>query len=244
MMAHIESSSYIKNNNSSKIIKFVINNPKKKQANLSKVKIKITLSAFTTIKTRQKHTAIIFQQPNSSTNRYKKKSFKKKNKSSLHLITNKILACYQRKANKKIARLLNIPQKLNNSQNLNNSQVSCKNSVNSTITNLLKKPLNNALLAIKKKHLLLMPYVCNKSISYLLSKKKILKKINNLNAVNNYLLNNKKATNNKINNIKVNLSHILINSLNNAKVNLTPVINSILKTFLKSPYINNVKILN
>lgn len=89
-----------------------------------------------------------------------------------------------------------------------------------------------------------MPYVCNKSISYLLSKKKILKKINNLNAVNNYLLNNKKATNNKINNIKVNLSHILINSLNNAKVNLTPVINSILKTFLKSPYINNVKILN
>ncbi|HIA2412157.1 TPA: DNA-binding protein [Escherichia coli] len=244
MMAHIESSSYIKNNDGSEIMKFVMNNPEGERADLSKVEIEITLSAFTTMGTRQGHTAIIFQQPDGSTNRYEGKSFERKDESSLHLITNKILACYQREANKEIARLLNIPQELNNSQDLNNSQVSCKDSVDSTITDLLEKPLNNALLAIRKEHLLLMPYVCNESISYLLGEKGILKEIDDLNAVNNYLLNNKKATDNEINDIKVNLSHILIDSLDDAKVNLTPVIDSILETFLKSPYINDVRILD
>ena len=244
MMAHIESSSYIKNNDGSEIMKFVMNNPEGERADLSKVEIEITLSAFTTMGTRQGHTAIIFQQPDGSTNRYEGKSFERKDESSLHLITNKILACYQREANKEIARLLNIPQELNNSQDLNNSQVSCKDSVDSTITDLLEKPLNNALLAIRKEHLLLMPYVCNESISYLLGEKGILKEIDDLNAVNNYLLNNKKATDNEINDIKVNLSHILIDSLDDAKVNLTPVIDSILETFLKFPYINDVRILD
>ena len=244
MLAHIESSSYIKNNDGSEIMKFVMNNPEGERADLSKVEIEITLSAFTTMGTRQGHTAIIFQQPVGSTNRYEGKSFERKDESSLHLITNKILACYQREANKEIARLLNIPQELNNSQDLNNSQVSCKDSVDSTITDLLEKPLNNALLAIRKEHLLLMPYVCNESISYLLGEKGILKEIDDLNAVNNYLLNNKKATDNEINDIKVNLSHILIDSLDDAKVNLTPVIDSILETFLKSPYINDVRILD
>ncbi|EFM2069927.1 DNA-binding protein [Escherichia coli] len=244
MMAHIESSSYIKNNDGSEIMKFVMNNPEGERADLSKVEIEITLSAFTTMGTRQGHTAIIFQQPDGSTNRYEGKSFERKDESSLHLITNKILACYQREANKEIARLLNIPQELNNSQDLNNSQVSCKDSVDSTITDLLEKPLNNALLAIRKEHLLLMPYVCNESISYLLGEKGILKEIDDINAVNNYLLNNKKATDNEINDIKVNLSHILIDSLDDAKVNLTPVIDSILETFLKSPYINDVRILD
>ena len=244
MMAHIESSSYIKNNDGSEIMKFVMNNPEGERADLSKVEIEITLSAFTTMGTRQGHTAIIFQQSDGSTNRYEGKSFERKDESSLHLITNKILACYQREANKEIARLLNIPQELNNSQDLNNSQVSCKDSVDSTITDLLEKPLNNALLAIRKEHLLLMPYVCNESISYLLGEKGILKEIDDLNAVNNYLLNNKKATDNEINDIKVNLSHILIDSLDDAKVNLTPVIDSILETFLKSPYINDVRILD
>ncbi|HAJ0389071.1 DNA-binding protein [Escherichia coli] len=244
MMAHIESSSYIKNNDGSEIMKFVMNNPEGERADLSKVEIEITLSAFTTMGTRQGHTAIIFQQPDGSTNRYEGKSFERKDESSLHLITNKILACYQREANKEIARLLNIPQELNNSQDLNNSQVSCKDSVDSTITDLLEKPLNNALLAIRKEHLLLMLYVCNESISYLLGEKGILKEIDDLNAVNNYLLNNKKATDNEINDIKVNLSHILIDSLDDAKVNLTPVIDSILETFLKSPYINDVRILD
>ncbi|HAU8009473.1 TPA: DNA-binding protein [Escherichia coli] len=244
MMAHIESSSYIKNNDGSEIMKFVMNNPEGERADLSKVEIEITLSAFTTMGTRQGHTAIIFQQPDGSTNRYEGKSFERKDESSLHLITNKILACYQREANKEIARLLNIPQELNNSQDLNNSQVSCKDSVDSTIMDLLEKPLNNALLAIRKEHLLLMPHVCNESISYLLGEKGILKEIDDLNAVNNYLLNNKKATDNEINDIKVNLSHILIDSLDDAKVNLTPVIDSILETFLKSPYINDVRILD
>ena len=211
MMAHIKSSSYIKNNDGSEIMKFVMNNPEGERADLSKVEIE---------------------------------SFERKDESSLHLITNKILACYQREANKEIARLLNIPQELNNSQDLNNSQVSCKDSVDSTITDLLEKPLNNALLAIRKEHLLLMPYVCNESISYLLGEKGILKEIDDLNAVNNYLLNNKKATDNEINDIKVNLSHILIDSLDDAKVNLTPVIDSILEIFLKFPYINDVRILD
>ena len=244
MMAHIESSSYIKNNDGSELMKFVMNNPEGERADLSKVEIEITLSTITTMGTRQGHTAIIFQQPDGSTNRYEGKSFERKDESSLHLITNKILACYQREANKEIARLLNIPQELNNSQDLNNSQVSCKDSVDSTITDLLEKPLNNALLAIRKEHLLLMPYVCNESISYLLGEKGILKEIDDLNAVNNYLLNNKKATDNEINDIKVNLSHILIDSLDDAKVNLAPVIVSILETFLKSPYINDVRILD
>ncbi|BDH35101.1 SopA-central-domain-like hexapeptide repeat protein [Escherichia coli] len=244
MMAHIESSSYIKNNDGSELMKFVMNNPEGERAGLSKVEIEITLSTITTMGTRQGHTAIIFQQPDGSTNRYEGKSFERKDESSLHLITNKILACYQREANKEIARLLNIPQELNNSHDLNNSQVSCKGSVDSTITDLLEKPLNNALLAIRKEHLLLMPYVCNESISYLLGKKGILKEIDDLNVLNNYLINNKKATDNEINDIKVNLSHILIDSLDDAKVNLAPVIVSILETFLKSPYINDVRILD
>ncbi|WP_236264965.1 DNA-binding protein [Escherichia coli] len=244
MMAHIESSSYIKNNDGSEIMKFVMNNPEGERADLSKVEIEITLSTITTMGTRQGHTAIIFQQSDGSTNRYEGKSFERKDESSLHLITNKILACYQREANKEIARLLNIPQELNNFHDLNNSQVSCKGSVDSTITDLLEKSLNNALLAIRKEHLLLMPYVCNESISYLLGKKGILKEIDDLNVLNNYLINNKKATDNEINDIKVNLSHILIDSLDDAKVNLAPVIVSILETFLKSPYINDVRILD
>ncbi|EFN8760989.1 TPA: DNA-binding protein [Escherichia coli] len=244
MMAHIESSSYIKNNDGSELMKFVMNNPEGERADLSKVEIEITLSTITTMGTRQGHTAIIFQQPDGSTNRYEGKSFERKDESSLHLITNKILACYQREANKEIARLLNIPQELNNSHDLNNSQVSCKGSVDSTIADLLEKPLNNALLAIRKEHLLLMPYVCNESISYLLGKKGILKEIDDLNVLNNYLINNKKATDNEINDIKVNLSHILIDSLDDAKVNLAPVIVSILETFLKSPYINDVRMLD
>ena len=165
MMAHIKSSFYIKNNDGSEIMKFVMNNPEGERADLSKVEIEITLASAFNNGIREGHTVIIFTQPDGSTNRYEGKSFERKDESSLHLITNKILACYQREANKEIARLLNIPQELNNSQDLNNSQVSCKDSVDSTITDLLEKPLNNALLAIRKEHLLLMPYVCNESNS-------------------------------------------------------------------------------
>lgn len=122
--------------------------------------------------------------------------------------------------------------------------MSCKGSVDSTITDLLEKPLNNALLAIRKEHLLLMPHVCDESISYLLGEKGILEEIDKLYALNDHGIDNDKVGNNEINDIKVNLSHILIDSLDDAKVNLTPVIDSILETFSKSPYINDVRILD
>lgn len=122
MMAHIESSSYIKNNDGSEIMKFVMNNPEGERADLSKVEIEITLSTITTMGTRQGHTAIIFPQSDFLSFRYEGKSFERKDDSSLHLITNKVLACYQREANKEITRLLNNHQKLNNRQKLNNLQ--------------------------------------------------------------------------------------------------------------------------
>ncbi|EGM59194.1 hypothetical protein SFJ1713_4957 [Shigella flexneri SFJ17B] len=154
MMAHIEFSSYSKDTDGNEKMKFYMNNPEGERADLSKVKIEITLASASTKGIREGHTVIIFKQSDGSTNRYEGKSFERKDDSSLHLITNKVLACYQREANKKIARLLNNHQKLNNiqelndsqelnnSQKLNNSQVSCKGSVDSTITDLLEKALN------------------------------------------------------------------------------------------------------
>ncbi len=46
MMAHIESSSYIKNNDGSEIMNFVMNNPEGERADSSKVEIEITLSHY------------------------------------------------------------------------------------------------------------------------------------------------------------------------------------------------------
>ncbi|ENO9973953.1 DNA-binding protein, partial [Shigella flexneri] len=103
-------------------MKFYMNNPEGERADLSKVKIEITLASASTKGIREGHTVIIFKQSDGSTNRYEGKSFERKDDSSLHLITNKVLACYQREANKKIARLLNNHQKLNNIQELNDSQ--------------------------------------------------------------------------------------------------------------------------
>lgn len=243
MMAHIESSSYSKDTDGNEKMKFYMNNPEGERADLSKVKIEITLASASTEGIREGHTVIIFKQSDGSTNRYEGKSFERKDDSSLHLITNKVLACYQREANKEIARLLNIPQELNNSQDLNNSQVSCKDSVDSTITDLLEKSLNNALLAIRNEHLLLMPHVCSESISYLLGENGILEEIDKLYELNDHGIDNDKEGNNEINDIMINLSHILIESLDDAKVNLTPVIHSMLMTFLELPYNNDVKIL-
>lgn len=261
MMAHIESSSYSKDTDGNEKMKFYMNNPEGERADLSKVKIEITLASASTKGIREGHTVIIFKQSDGSTNRYEGKSFERKDDSSLHLITNKVLACYQREANKEIARLLNNHQKLNNlqklnniqelndsqelnnSQDLNNSQVSCKGSVDSTITDLLEKSLNNALLAIRNEHLLLMPHVCSESISYLLGENGILGEIDKLYELNDHGIDNDKEGNNEINDIMINLSHILIESLDDAKVNLTPVIHSMLMTFLELPYNNDVKIL-
>ncbi|HAL2040734.1 TPA: hypothetical protein IRE61_000226, partial [Escherichia coli] len=105
MMAHIKSSSYSKDTNGNEKMKFYMNNPVGERADSPKVIIEISLSTITTMGTRQGHTAIIFPQPDGSTNRYEGKSFERKDESSLHLITNKVLACYQSEANKKIARL-------------------------------------------------------------------------------------------------------------------------------------------
>ena len=92
MMAHIESSSYIKNNDGSEIMNFVMNNPEGERADSSKVIIEISLSTTTTMGTRQGHTAIIFPQSDFLSFRYEGKSFERKDDSSLHLITNKVLA--------------------------------------------------------------------------------------------------------------------------------------------------------
>ena len=70
MMAHIESSSYIKNNDGSEIMNFVMNNPEGERADSSKVIIEISLSTTTTMGTRQGHTAIIFPQSDFLSFRY------------------------------------------------------------------------------------------------------------------------------------------------------------------------------
>ncbi|HDD8769951.1 TPA: hypothetical protein PBP42_002954 [Escherichia coli] len=228
MMAHIESSSYIKNNDGSEIMQFVMNNPEGERADSPKVIIEVSLSTITTMGTRQGHTAIIFPQPDGSTNRYEGKSFERKDESSLHLITNKVLACYQREANKNMALLLN------------NHQLNWKDAID--YNELLEKPLASTLEKIKKEHLLLMPHVCDDTIPYLLGEGGILEEINDLKALHDTRIASTEG-NDEINNIKINLSNILIDSLDDAKVNLEKVIDSMLKTFLKLPYINDVKIL-
>ena len=227
MMAHIESSSYIKNNDGSEIMQFVMNNPEGERADLSKVEIEITLASAFTKGIREGHTAIIFSQPDGST--YEGKSFERKDESSLHLITNKILACYQREANKEIARLLN------------NHQLNWKDAID--YNELLEKPLASTLEKIKKEHLLLMPHVCDDTIPYLLGEGGILEEINDLKTLHDTRISSGTEGNDEINNIKINLSNILIDSLDDAKVNLEKVIDSMLKTFLKLLYINDVKIL-
>ena len=229
MMAHIKSSSYIKNNDGSEIMKFVMNNPVGERADSPKVIIEISLSAITTMGTRQGHTAIIFPQSDFLSFRYEGKSFERKDDSSLHLITNKVLACYQREANKNMALLLN------------NHQLNWKDAID--YNELLEKPLASTLEKIKKEHLLLMPHVCDESISYLLGENGILEEIDKLYESNDHGIDNDKKGNNEINDIMINLSHILIDSLDDAKVNLTPVIHSMLVTFLELPYNNDVKIL-
>ncbi len=230
MMAHIKSSSYIKNNDGSEIMKFVMNNPEGERADSSKVIIEISLSTTTTMGTRQGHTAIIFPQSDFLSFRYEGKSFERKDDSSLHLITNKVLACYQREANKNMALLLN------------NHQLNWKDAID--YNELLEKPLASTLEKIKKEHLLLMPHVCDDTIPYLLGEGGILEEINDLKTLHDTRIASGTEGNDEINNIKINLSNILIDSLDDAKVNLAPVIDSILETFLKFPYINDVRILD
>ncbi|MGE9627731.1 hypothetical protein ACQP3I_30835, partial [Escherichia coli] len=76
----------------------------------------------------------------------------------------------------------------------------------------------------------------------LLGEEGILEEIDNLSASDDAFTNNKKS-NDEINKIKIDLAHILIDSLDDAPVDLSPVIRSMLETFLKSPYMSDVKIL-
>ncbi|EFI3617011.1 hypothetical protein GY507_002866, partial [Escherichia coli] len=107
MMAHVDSTSYFKNNDGSEIMQLFMSNPEGAQAASPRVIIEISLSPVSTMGTRQGHTAIIFPQPDGSTSRFEGKSFERKDESSLHLITNKVLVCYQREDNKERAHLLN-----------------------------------------------------------------------------------------------------------------------------------------
>ncbi len=105
-----------------------------------------------------------------------------------------------------------------------------------------KDALATTLSTIKQEHLLIMPHVCNEIIPDLLGEEGILEEIDNLSASDDAFTNNKKS-NDEINKIKIDLAHILIDSLDDAPVDLSPVIRSMLETFLKSPYMSDVKIL-
>ncbi|MGU4349214.1 DNA-binding protein, partial [Escherichia coli] len=71
----------------------------------------------------------------------------------------------------------------------------------------------------------------------------ILEEINGLKTLHDTKIDSGTEGNDEINNIKINLSNILIDSLDDAKINLEKVIDSMLETFFKLPYINDVKIL-
>ncbi len=86
-------------------------------------------------------------------------------------------------------------------------------------------------------------YVMTQIPPYLLGEGGILEEINDLKTLHDTRIASGTEGNDEINNIKINLSNILIDSLDDAKVNLEKVIDSMLKTFLKLPYINDVKIL-
>lgn len=70
-----------------------------------------------------------------------------------------------------------------------------------------------------------------------------LEEINGLKTLHDTKIDSGTEGNDEINNIKINLSNILIDSLDDAKINLEKVIDSMLETFFKLPYINDVKIL-
>lgn len=122
--------------------------------------------------------------------------------------------------------------------------MSCTVLVDFTITGLLKELLNNVLLVIRNEYLLLMFYVCDELILYLLGEKGIFEEIDKFYVLNDYGIDNDKVGNNEINDIKVNLFYIFIDFLDDVKVNFILVIDLILEIFLKFLYINDVRILD
>lgn len=122
--------------------------------------------------------------------------------------------------------------------------MSCIVLVDFTIMGLLKELLNNVLLVIRNEYLLLMFYVCDELILYLLGEKGIFEEIDKFYVLNDYGIDNDKVGNNEINDIKVNLFYIFIDFLDDVKVNFILVIDLILEIFLKFLYINDVRILD
>ncbi|HIA3420008.1 TPA: hypothetical protein ACWP5X_001428 [Escherichia coli] len=230
MMGNIKSSSYLKKDDGSEIMRFYMNNPEGWEDDIRPVILEVRLTPPSVNGARQGRTAIIFDdvtESGKSIFRFEGTDFETKDESSLLLITNKILACYQREINNEIALQLN-----NNQMNWQAQDYK----------NFFKDALATTLSTIKQEHLLIMPHVCNEIIPDLLGEEGILEEIDNLSASDDAFTNNKKS-NDEINKIKIDLAHILIDSLDDAPVDLSPVIRSMLETFLKSPYMSDVKIL-
>ncbi|HAP3736775.1 TPA: hypothetical protein JLQ25_001661 [Escherichia coli] len=230
MMGNIKSSSYLKKDDGSEIMRFYMNNPEGWEDDIRPVILEVRLTPPSVNGARQGRTAIIFDdvtESGKSIFRFEGTDFETKDESSLLLITNKILACYQREINNEIALQLN-----NNQMNWQAQDYK----------DFFKDALATTLSTIKQEHLLIMPHVCNEIIPDLLGEEGILEEIDNLSASDDAFTNNKKS-NDEINKIKIDLAHILIDSLDDAPVDLSPVIRSMLETFLKSPYMSDVKIL-
>ncbi|BDI53667.1 hypothetical protein Q5518_03315 [Escherichia coli] len=230
MMGNIKSSSYLKKDDGSEIMRFYMNNPEGWEDDIRPVILEVRLTPPSVNGARQGRTAIIFDdvtESGKSIFRFEGTDFETKDESSLLLITNKVLACYQREINNEIALQLN-----NNQMNWQAQDYK----------DFFKDALATTLSTIKQEHLLIMPHVCNEIIPDLLGEEGILEEIDNLSASDDAFTNNKKS-NDEINKIKIDLAHILIDSLDDAPVDLSPVIRSMLETFLKSPYMSDVKIL-
>ncbi|HCQ0833186.1 TPA: hypothetical protein OGU83_000922 [Escherichia coli] len=230
MMGNIKSSSYLKKDDGSEIMRFYMNNPEGWEDDIRPVILEVRLIPPSVNGARQGRTAIIFDdvtESGKSIFRFEGTDFETKDESSLLLITNKVLACYQREINNEIALQLN-----NNQMNWQAQDYK----------DFFKDALATTLSTIKQEHLLIMPHVCNEIIPDLLGEEGILEEIDNLSASDDAFTNNKKS-NDEINKIKVDLAHILIDSLDDAPVDLSPVIRSMLETFLQSPYMSDVKIL-
>ncbi|EON0293408.1 hypothetical protein ACNC1E_002179 [Escherichia coli] len=230
MMGNIKSSSYLKKDDGSEIMRFYMNNPEGWKDDIRPVILEVRLTPPSVNGARQGRTAIIFDdvtESGKSIFRFEGTDFETKDESSLLLITNKVLVCYQREINNEIALQLN-----NNQMNWQAQDYK----------DFFKDALATTLSTIKQEHLLIMPHVCNEIIPDLLGEEGILEEIDNLSASDDAFTNNKKS-NDEINKIKVDLAHILIDSLDDAPVDLSPVIRSMLETFLQSPYMSDVKIL-
>ncbi|EFA7654155.1 hypothetical protein CXJ77_003356, partial [Escherichia coli] len=107
---NIKSSSYLKKDDGSEIMRFYMNNPEGWEDDIRPVILEVRLTPPSVNGARQGRTAIIFDdvtESGKSIFRFEGTDFETKDESSLLLITNKVLACYQREINNEIALQLN-----------------------------------------------------------------------------------------------------------------------------------------